>query len=583
MFLLPSIAVGIGLALLLGGRPSHLLTHDFHRPWAVFLAVAIQVAVFAPWGEGIPKTIGDALYLVSYAFLFAFAAANIRALALVPLFAGMSLNALVIGVNGGTMPLSDAAAQAAGIRAGANVGADAGTLGFLGDVFAIPAGIPLANVFSVGDVLIALGVVTFVLSVSLGRPGSERALDPRRLLRPLTVPSFRRLAAGKLVSHLGDWLTLAALVGWIYGETGSTGQVALLLVVRLAPPILGGGVAAAVVDRLRKERLLVSVEIMRGLTLVGAIVAVTLSLEPLAFAAVAVSGGLAAVSAATTPALVPSLLDAERLPAANALLGVAQDVAMAVGALGAGIALTLSGAVIALVLDLGTFVVAAWLYWGIRVRPQPVEPESAGILAGLRYLLGRRSLLLVVGAFSAATLATGLTNATLPRFLDTELGLGPAAYGFGLSALAWGLACGQALVGVARVGEDGARWIGVALLAMGGLFVAFATGHHAATAMLVLVLIGVVDGTTDVLFDTVVQREADQRFYGRVFGFSSAFFTTTMMAAVAAAPLANRLANPQLVVLTAGLLLSAAAAVALVPIRRSAARATILPARVGSR
>ena len=31
-------------------------------------------------------------------------------------------------------------------------------LGFLGDVFAIPAGFPLANVFSIGDVLIVLGV-----------------------------------------------------------------------------------------------------------------------------------------------------------------------------------------------------------------------------------------------------------------------------------------------------------------------------------------------------------------------------------------------------------------------------------------
>ncbi|MGO9207292.1 MAG: DUF5317 family protein, partial [Candidatus Limnocylindrales bacterium] len=37
-------------------------------------------------------------------------------------------------------------------------------LGPLGDVFALPAGVPLANVFSVGDVLIALGIVLVIVA-----------------------------------------------------------------------------------------------------------------------------------------------------------------------------------------------------------------------------------------------------------------------------------------------------------------------------------------------------------------------------------------------------------------------------------
>jgi MFS family permease len=170
----------------------------------------------------------------------------------------------------------------------------------------------------------------------------------------------------------------------------------------------------------------------------------------------------------------------------------------------------------------------------------------------------------VIGAFGAATLATGLVNATLPRFLDEQLGLGSQSYGFGLSALAAGLVVGQALVGFARLGSGGGRWIGCGLMLMAGLFVALALTDHAPTAMLVLGLIGVVDGTTDVLFDTVVQREADPRFYGRVFGFASAFMTMTMMGAVAIAPLVNRIALPREAILTAGLFLLAAATIALV-------------------
>jgi hypothetical protein len=585
VFLLPSLLIGVVFALLLGGRPSRLLELDLRRRWAVPAALTLQALFLLPLGDRIPAVLDTPLHIASYGFLLLFAAANVRHLCLLPLLLGMALNALAIVANGGRMPVSPGAWEAAGLGESAqhsNVRLGAEHLGFLGDIFALPAALPLANVFSVGDLLIGFGMIALVVSVSMTGAG-DRPLVPARLVRPLRVPSFRRLAAGKLVSHLGDWLTLAALVGWVYEATDSTGQVATLMLLRLVPPILGDGLAAALVDRLRKDRLLVWIELARGAAVAGALAAVVLDARPLAFAAVAVSGMLSALSAATTPALVPALLDDEQLPAANAGLGIAQDAAMALGALAAGIVLSASSAVIALAVDLGTFLVAAALFWGIRAQPPELErgDPDAGLLGGLRYLVSRKVLLVVMCAFGAATVATGLTNATLPRFLD-ELGLGAGGYGFGLSALAWGLAAGQAAVGLARVGPGAGRWMGAGLAFMAAFIVLLALTEHAPTAILLLALVGVVDGVTDVLFDTVVQREADARFYGRVFGFSSAFMTTTMIGAVAVAPLVNRVAPPQDVILFGGLFLLASAAVALVGTRRPVA-ASVLPARVGSR
>ena len=99
----------------------------------------------------------------------------------------------------------------------------------------------------------------------------EAAADTtsRRLLTPLRRRPVRRLLMGNLVSKTGDWLTVGALMGWIFQQTGSTGSVALLMLVRLAPPILGGGAAAALVDGVRKERLLVWVELLRAVALAG--------------------------------------------------------------------------------------------------------------------------------------------------------------------------------------------------------------------------------------------------------------------------------------------------------------------------
>ena len=578
MFLLPSLAVGIVLALLVGGRPTRLLEVEFRRGWSVFGALALQVILYTRVGAAIPPEWESSVHFASYALLFVFASANFANVALLPISLGMATNAGAIVANGGLMPVSESAWRAAGQSAakGSNVVVGGDRLAFLGDVFALPAGLPLANVFSVGDLLIGVGAVMFIVNASLDGP-RRHMLSPRRLVRPLAVRSYRRLVAGKFVSQLGDWLTLSALVGWVYATEGSTAHVAVLLLVRLLPPVLGGGLAAAVADRLPKKHLLVSLELARGAAIVFAVSAVVTESLPLAFAAVAVNGGLAAISSTTASALVPSLVDADRLPAANAGRGIAEDAAMALGAVGGGATLVVANVETALVVDAATFALAALLYAGIRVprasttedEAHPTASEHAGLAAGIRHLICRPRLVIIVVAFSAATFATGLTNATLPRFTDEQLGLGEAAYGFGIGAIAFGLMAGQAAVGLTRVGRNGGLWIGAGLLLMSAVFATLAFTVHAPTAMLFLALIGFLDGTTDVLFDTTVQREADPRFYGRIFGLASTAMTTTMMGAVAAAPLVDRVVDSRTAILAAGVVVLTAAVIALGGCRRA--------------
>jgi MFS family permease len=202
-----------------------------------------------------------------------------------------------------------------------------------------------------------------------------------------------------------------------------------------------------------------------------------------------------------------------------------------------------------------------------KARPDAVVAAPAsvgeGAMAGLRYLLRRRTVLLLISSFAVATLATGLTNATLPSFLEDVQGLGSGGYGFGIAALATGLLLGEALVGFSRVGATAGRWIGAGLIVMAALFVALALTVHAPTALLLLALIGLVDGTTDVLFETVVQRETDPRYLGAVFGFASAFVSATMTGAFAVAPLVGEVFAASGVIMVAGLLLLGASVIAL--------------------
>ena len=538
MFLLPSIVIGLVVALAAGGDVRRLAAIPFRRAWLVLVALGVQLVLFSRLGPGIPDAAREAAHIGTYGLLLGFGVANRHIRAIAPIVLGTALNATVVAVNGGTMPLSPRVAAAAGLDASqhTNVSEQAAHLRWLGDVFALPSGFPLANAFSVGDVLIAIGAIWLVATAATVGVDA-RVLLVRRFVAPLKNPGVGRLVAGKLVSQVGDWLTIVAVVGWIYGRGASTTAVAVLLLVRMAPPILGGGVAAVVVDRLAVARLLPAVEIARGLVVAVALLGTVVDSLPVVFAALAVSGVLAALAGAATPAALPSLVPTSELLAANAALGMTKSLAMLAGAGGGAIALAQLGVSASLALDLATFAVAALLLRKLRIRDRSHQSRADSVrprFERIRYLLAHRQAALLILCFSVATFATGLTNASFPRYFDS-LGGSASSYGLAIAALAVGLVLGELFV--ASTDAGGRRWIGLGLLAMAGLFAMLAATEQTAMALLVIAAIGFVDGTTDVFFDTALQQMTEPSRRGAVFGASMATMSTTMMAGVALAPL----------------------------------------------
>ncbi len=87
---------------------------------------------------------------------------------------GGGLNLIVIAANGGVMPADPVALATAGVDQKAGDFANSAALAhphlsFLGDVFAVPASWPVSNVFSVGDVIIVLGALLAVHTLSDSR------------------------------------------------------------------------------------------------------------------------------------------------------------------------------------------------------------------------------------------------------------------------------------------------------------------------------------------------------------------------------------------------------------------------------
>lgn len=550
MFLLPCIVIGLVVALAAGGDVRRLGAIPFRRAWLVLVALGMQLVLFSQLGSGISEGARDAAHIGTYGLLLGFGVANRHIRAIAPMVLGTALNATVIAVNGGSMPLSPSVAATAGVEASrySNVSEQATHLRWLGDIFALPSSFPLANAFSVGDVLIAIGAIWLVATAATVGVDA-RVLLVRRLVAPLGNPGVGRLVAGKLVSQIGDWLTIAAVVGWVYEGGESTTAVAVLLLVRMAPPIFGGGVAAVLVDRLAVTRLLPAVEVARGLVVAVALLGTVFDSRPAVFAALAVSGALAALAGAATPAALPSLVPSSELLAANAALGMTKSLAMLVGAGGGAVALAELGVSVSLALDVATFACAALLLWKLPIRDRREEPRAVSVrprFERIRYVFAHRQAALFILCFSVATFATGLTNASFPRYFDS-LGGASSSYGFAIAALAFGLVLGELFVASTDGGGRRRRWIGLGLLAMAGLFAMLAATEQAAMALLVIAAIGFVDGTTDVFFDTALQEVTEPSRRGAVFGAAMATMSATMMAGVASAPLLAGVVAPSAV------------------------------------
>jgi Family of unknown function (DUF5317) len=160
----------IGLCLLsvrlTGGRIARLADLRLRLPGLAVAAIALQflIVTIAPGGLAGAH---EPLHVASYALLGAFGWVNRRVVGVPVVLAGGALNAIAIIANGGVMPADPSVADAIATDAAggefANSSADGDArLAFLGDVFATPDSLPLQNVYSVGDVIIVLGLLIIV-------------------------------------------------------------------------------------------------------------------------------------------------------------------------------------------------------------------------------------------------------------------------------------------------------------------------------------------------------------------------------------------------------------------------------------
>jgi hypothetical protein len=173
VFILYAIPIGIIVGYLIGGRLERLGGLKLHWAPLALIGLAIQVLLFSgPFGTW-PEGIVPAVYQASTAMVFVAVLRNIEIPGVAVIAIGAACNLAAIVANGGWMPADPGAlASVGGLPTGPSnsiVVADP-ALRPLTDLFALPSWLPFANVFSVGDVLIAVGIAATIALGMRTRP-----------------------------------------------------------------------------------------------------------------------------------------------------------------------------------------------------------------------------------------------------------------------------------------------------------------------------------------------------------------------------------------------------------------------------
>jgi hypothetical protein len=178
MFVLYAIPFGILVGVLLGGRLDRLGALRLRWVPLMLVGLLLQIAIFTDAGARLAGDAGPALYLASTALVFVAVLRNLAVPGVAVIALGAGANLAAIAANGGRMPVDPGAlAAVGGLGPGPTNDVLAATpaLGPLTDLFALPAWLPLSNVFSIGDVVIGLGIVaTIVLATRSATPAVPR-------------------------------------------------------------------------------------------------------------------------------------------------------------------------------------------------------------------------------------------------------------------------------------------------------------------------------------------------------------------------------------------------------------------------
>jgi dTMP kinase len=361
---------------------------------------------------------------------------------------------------------------------------------------------------------------------------------PHAPWRLLGSASFSRLWIAQVISSLGDWIGLIAILAIAARVSNNSGAaVSLVMMTRVVPGFFLGTVGGVIIDRFDRRKVMVCADIGRASLLimlpfvesVGGLVLVSLGLEVLTL-----------LWGPAQAATVPNLVAEDQLAAANSLSLAASygtfPIASIIFSLLAGFATVLGDLdviaafkvdqeALALIFDALTFLASAAIVWRLPI-PRVQRTSDARIdwtetfreiKEGIQFIAHQPLVRGVIIGLGFGLIGAGAMIPLGPSFATEVLNGGSAAFGVLMTALGFGAAFGiVTLLWLQRRLPRGTVFAG-AVMGVGAFLVLAASTSTLAPAALFIGLVGACAGTSYVTGFTVLQENVSDALRGRTF------------------------------------------------------------------
>ncbi|BBX86521.1 tetracycline efflux MFS transporter Tet(V) [Mycolicibacterium aubagnense] len=400
-----------------------------------------------------------------------------------------------------------------------------------------------------------------------------RTTDRWRVFAPLRFREYRLLIAAVSLSIFaeGMWTVVAALqVIALDNDPAALSLVATCLGTGLVCFVLVGGIAA---DRLNRRNIIITVETV-NLAAVTA-VAVLSSTGALRIWHMAVAATCLGIAAAfffpAYSALLPRLLPAEQLLAANGIEGTVRPVLQqAIGPAAAGVLVGLTfpwigATTVAALFAVGLVLLVATRPAAVAGADEPADSKHVlhDLRDGFRFMTRTPWLLWTLLVASVYVLVVlGPIEVLVPFIAEQRFTDGPRAYGFIMAGFGIGSAIGALTVSSTRLPR---RYL-TAMMAIWGLgalpLIVVGSTWSFPLMLAAAFLVGIGDGASMVIWGTLLQRRVPTEMLGRVSSLD--FFVSLVFLPVSyaiAGPL-SKIVGMQWIFLVSGLVPAVLTAIA---------------------
>ena len=369
-------------------------------------------------------------------------------------------------------------------------------------------------------------------------PSAEARHLPPSPRRVFGSSAYFRLWMAQVVSSLGDWIGLVAIIALAARVSGgSEAAIGLVMAARMLPGFFLAPLGGVLVDRWDRRRTMIMCDLGRG-----AIMATLPFVDTLAglFFASFLLEILTLLWSPAKDATVPNLVPPEKLAAANSLSLAAAYGTFPIGSLAfasmAGLAsflgrfetlaaLKVDRESLALWLDSATFLASALLIASLSLPRKERRPGARvdwnrtwrELLEGVRFVSGHSVVRSVIVCLGVGLMGCGAVVPLGPIYAEQVLGADPSSFGLLMTGLGFGGAIGVlALSAVARRLPTEPVFV-VAMLATGVGLILASSVSTLTPAVFLTGLFGMGAGVAYVSGFTLIQERVSDAMRGRTF------------------------------------------------------------------